>query len=104
MEQYLLIVEANCKDSSKQAQMDAWYDSVHIPDILGGSPGFLSATRYVLKDPTPGRGHYLAVYEIESDDIEKTMQAHSKNLQEKYAAGHNTELLELVSRKVCKVL
>jgi hypothetical protein len=103
MEQWLLLVEVNCKDESRQAEFDAWYDTIHIPDILGGSPGFKSATRYVIKYPAPNKGKYLAVYEIETDDLDKTLDAHKKNLDAKYAAGRNTDLTELVSRRLCKV-
>lgn len=103
MEKWLLLVEANCKDPGRQAEFDAWYDTVHIPDILSGSPGFQTATRYVIKYPAPGRGNYLALYEFETDDIDTTMEAHRKNVQEKYAAGRDSELLEIVSRRVCKV-
>jgi hypothetical protein len=103
MENWLLLVEANCRDAKRQTEFDEWYDTIHIPDIVTGSPGFRSATRYVVKYPAPGRGTYLSIYEIETDDIEKTMEAHKKNLEEKYATGRSSDLLELVSRRLCKV-
>ena len=103
MENWLLLVEVNCKDAKRLTEFDEWYDTIHIPDIVTGSPGFRSATRYVIKYPTPGRGTYLAVYEIETNDIEKTMEAHEKNLEEKYGLGRSSDLLELISRKLCRV-
>lgn len=104
MEQWLLLVESNCKDVSRLAEFDNWYDNIHIPDILKGSPGFKSATRYVIYKPEPGRGKYFAVYEIETNDLEATIRAHSKNVETCYAAGRNSDLIELVSRKYCKVV
>jgi len=103
MENWLLLVEANCKDAKRQNEFDEWYDTVHIPDIVTGSPGFRSATRYVIKYPAPGRGMYLAIYGIETDDIEKTMEAHTKNLEQKNGLGRSSDLIELVSRRLCKV-
>jgi hypothetical protein len=103
MENWLLLVEVNCKDAKRLTEFDEWYDTVHIPDIITGSPGFRSATRYVIKHPAAGRGTYLAIYEIETADIEKTMEAHKKNLEEKYGKGRSSDLLEIVSRKLCKV-
>jgi hypothetical protein len=103
MENWLLLVEANCKDAKRLTEFDEWYDTIHIPDIITGSPGFRSATRYMRKYPAPGRGAYLAVYEIETEDIEKTMEAHRKNLEEKYGKGRSSDLIEVVSRRLCKV-
>lgn len=103
MEKWVLLVEVNLTDENRLSEFDTWYDTIHIPDILSGSPGFRSATRYVLKYPVPGKGKYLAVYEIESENIEKTMEAHQKNVQAKYAAGRNYAHFEMVSRRLCKV-
>ncbi len=103
MEKWLILVESNCKDPSREAEFNAWYDTIHIPDILSGSPGFKSAIRYVLKDPGKAQGKYLAVYEIETSDIDQTMSAHRRNLETKYAAGRSCEFLEMVSRRLCKV-
>ena len=94
MENWLLLIEADCKDAKRQTEFDEWYDTIHIPDIVTGSPGFRSATRYVIKYPAPGRGMYLAIYGIETDDIEKTMEAHGKNLEQKYAAGRSSDLID----------
>ncbi len=103
MEDWLLLVEADCRDTKRQAEFDTWYDIVHIPDIVTGSPGFHAATRYVIKDPAPGRGTYLTVYEIKTGDIEKTMEAHERNINERRASGRWSDLIDLVSRRLCKV-
>ncbi len=103
MEKWVLLVEVNLTDEKRLSEFDTWYDTIHIPDILSGSPGFRSATRYVLKHPVPGKGKYLAVYEIETENIEQTMEAHQKNVQAKYAAGRNFAYSEMVSRRLCEV-
>jgi len=103
MEQWLLLVESRCKDPDREKEFNDWYDRIHIPDILSGSPGFKSTTRYVLYAPAKGHGKFLAVYEIETVDIDRTMAAHKANVEAKYAAGRKSDLLEVVSRKLCKV-
>ena len=103
MEKWLLIVETRCKDEARDSEFNHWYDTIHTPDLLGDSPGFKSVGRYVAKDPLRGKGKYLAVWEIETDDIKKTMEAHAKNMESKKAAGRYTELLVIVSRRICRV-
>lgn len=102
MEKWLVIVETNCKDATRDAEFNHWYDTVHIPDVLS-FPDHKSAARYILKDPTPGKGKYIAIYEIETDDIKKTMEASMKQREAKRAAGRWTELMEMVSVRICKV-
>lgn len=60
----LLAVFVNCSDPSKEAEMNAWYNTVHAPDVT--RPGvFTDFTRFV--NPT-AKGttedpRYLAIYE-----------------------------------------
>ena len=49
------------------------------------------------------KGNYLALYEIETEDIKKTMEASMKMMESKRAAGRWTDLLEMVSVRICKV-
>ncbi len=102
MQEWLLIVETNCNDEKRESEFNRWYDTIHIPDVVNDTPGFKKATRYVIRDPKKGKGKYLAVYEIETDDIKKTMEAHARVVQSKRAAGRWTELVEIVSRRICK--
>jgi hypothetical protein len=55
-------------------EFNRWYDTVHIPEVLQ-MPGFQSGQRYrlVTDDPTD-EPRYIAVYEVESDDIEATVE------------------------------
>ena len=103
MGKWLLIVESNCADETRESEFNTWYDTIHIPDILNDSPGFKSATRYVLKNPDQPRAKHLAIYEIETEDIQKTREAHLKNVERKKAAGRWSDLLEVTERRVCKV-
>jgi hypothetical protein len=57
-----------------------WYDTYHLPEVVGNVPGFVSGRRFAL-DPLqrtgvgagePAGWRYLAVYEVESDDLAET--------------------------------
>lgn len=53
-----------------------WYDETHIAEMLGVD-GFLSGERFEpvpLAPDAPPSGEYLAVYEIETDDIGALLQ------------------------------
>ena len=103
MEQWLLLIESACKDLAREKEFNDWYDRIHIPDVLSGCPDIKRATRYILYAPSGGHGKYLAAYEIETQDIDRTMAAHKANIEAKYAAGRKSDLLEVVSRRLCKV-
>jgi hypothetical protein len=102
MEKWLLIVETNCKDERRASEFNDWYNRIHIPDVLS-APGFKSAARYAIQYPAGSRAKYLAIFEIETEDIKKTMEASRKNMESKKAAGRWSELVEIVSRRICKV-
>ena len=65
--------------------------------------GAKAKARLAAKYPAPGKPKYLAVYEFETDDIEKTLEAHAKNVEAKYAAGRKSPFAEVVSKRFCKV-
>ena len=101
MSKYLLKVEANCTDSSREAEFNDWYNNTHIPDIQE-TKGFVKATRYEILEPTPGKGKYVAVYEIECDDLDDLMMKHGKNMKNKEAQGRMTDLINVTARGVYK--
>ena len=62
------------------------------------TPGFIGATRYENTDPQEGEARFLALYELETDDVEATMKANSENMAKKREAGRISDLLVIVSR------
>ncbi len=96
MERWLLVAESNCSDPSRVKEFNQWYDGIHVPDMLE-TEGFISATRYETDSPTEGRGKFLALYEIETDDIEQTTTAMVENMVRKAEQGRLNELYEAVS-------
>jgi hypothetical protein len=61
-----------------EAEYNAWYDNRHLADILE-VPGFVSAQRFGLSHQTTPPGvpasRYLAIYEIETDNVDATLAA-----------------------------
>lgn len=61
--------------ASPDAEMEynAWYDGDHLLQILASVATITGAQRYRLADgqtsPIPGAPRYLAIYDIEADDV-----------------------------------
>ena len=71
MDRYLFVTHTDCADPTREAEFNDWYDNVHVPDMLE-TPGMISATRWENVHPKGnGRRKYLALYELETDNVEK---------------------------------
>ncbi len=76
MGKYKLLVLTNAING-RDDEFNRWYDNQHIPDALD-VPGYITAQRFRLADTQmagapASRWRYLAIYEIESDDLKATM-------------------------------
>jgi hypothetical protein len=71
MKQYRLIV-LTTPGKGREDEYNEWYQNTHLPEVVA-QKGFKSAQRFrVNKAMSPGHSWpYLAVYEIETDDIDK---------------------------------
>lgn len=88
-------VLTNCKDPSREAEFNDWYNQVHLPDML--SSGLVShATRYQNAAPQPGEPNYLAIYEIDKEDMEAIPQQISRLVQHLTQQGRMCDALEVV--------
>ena len=62
----IMVVQSRPVSADREDEYNEWYSSVHIPEILA-VPGFTAARRYkVIGADGPV---YVAVYDIEADDI-----------------------------------
>ena len=75
MPKYNLIALTNAVPGQDDAFND-WYSNVHLADVLK-LPGVVAAQRYRMSAtqhrPGPFEHEYMAVYEIEIDDIRTTL-------------------------------
>jgi hypothetical protein len=87
MPKAILVVQTNPVSPAAEDQFNAWYTERHIHDVVG-VPGFASATRYVLSetrvrdDVEPPRQRYLAIYEVEADDLADASTALQKGVED----------------------
>jgi hypothetical protein len=76
MAKALMVVGSNPTDSAREAEFNRWYTDTHLDDVLKVA-GFQVARRYELSPARPMAGteqspfRYLAIYDVESDDLEQ---------------------------------
>ncbi|MEZ4332525.1 MAG: hypothetical protein R3F35_12260 [Myxococcota bacterium] len=74
MPKYRFLVYTNARDG-RDDEFNRWYDEIHLAEVVA-VPGFTGAERQTIR-PLPGEPppphRYLAIYDIESDDVEKTI-------------------------------
>lgn len=74
MARYKMLVLSRSSED-QEAEYNEWYQNTHIQQIVT-LPGFVSAQRYKLAvDMLDGAWPYMAIYEIEADDVEAAYQA-----------------------------
>lgn len=69
----------------KENEFNAWYDGIHIPDMLK-IPGFKAAQRFQTEKtgtPTSLLPRYLAIYDVDSGDLDAT----NTEVKRRMAAG-----------------
>jgi hypothetical protein len=87
-------------EEGREDDFNAWYDTYHVPEVVRHVPGFMSGRRFVLDplqrsgtgvgEPAPWR--YLAVYDVESDDLAETFAALSRHSEQVGFTGHDGAL------------
>ena len=93
MAKYLLFAHTDCADPSREEEFNDWYDNIHVPDALQ-TPGMIRATRWVNVDPESNqRTKYLAMYEIETDDIKKFDATMTEVMKRARAIGRISDLI-----------
>jgi hypothetical protein len=64
----LMLVQSVPSDPAREDEYNAWYAGKHIPEVLE-IPGIVSARRYKLVGRKGQPASYLALYELEADDV-----------------------------------
>lgn len=64
----ILYVESQPVSPERTDEYNKWYDEVHLAEIVA-LDGFVSARRFAPN----GDGPYIAIYEIEADDVSQAM-------------------------------
>lgn len=76
MASHMLIVLSNASEG-QDVEYNEWYTGTHLADVLK-TDGFSAAQRFKLSShQVMGKGpyEYMAIYEVETDDLKKTLDA-----------------------------
>lgn len=104
MEKYLFVTYADYADPSCEDEFNDWYNNVHVPDMLE-TPGMISATRWENVFPKGNnRRRYMAMYEIETDDIEKFDKMLRENGRRSKERGRLSDLIILDPPEVPRII
>ncbi|MFO1401803.1 MAG: amidohydrolase [Steroidobacteraceae bacterium] len=102
---WLMVVRTIATNPAREAEFNDWYDRIDIPDVLE-VPGYMRARRglgqplpelpdYDLQDVA---GKYVALYDIRSPDIDRTIIDMLMASQQMVARGRSTSALKVVGR------
>jgi hypothetical protein len=66
-------------DEASEAEFSSWYEGTHIPQVRAAIPAISAVHRYQVADVPAAPGapahRYLAVYELDTDDVAGAMAA-----------------------------
>ena len=96
MAKWITVAATNCTDAARDSEFNERYDKIHLPDCLE-LDGMVRITRYENTESSSGKAKFLAIYEIETDDIVEFKKAVDNMLAEKRAEGRISELVEIES-------
>ena len=99
MARWLNMVELNCADASKAKEFVEWYENIHLADILE-TPGYLNGRLYEKKEYREGRGQFLTLYEIETDDIDETIAFRREKRKREREQGRYRDVFVVLWRDI----
>jgi hypothetical protein len=96
MAKHVLLVFSNPTEGAED-EYNRWYNDVHLPEVVQ-TDGFVSAQRFRLDDGAAGvvEQRYLAVYEVEGDDVELA----KKSLDQAAGSYNMSRAIDLKNTKV----
>jgi hypothetical protein len=81
----IMVVQSSPSAPDREDEYNDWYDNTHIPQIRA-IPGFTAARRYRTSPGSPGAPAYLAIYDMEADDLATPVA----ELRARSASGQHT--------------
>ena len=75
MAKHVLLVFSDPTEGEED-EYNRWYNEIHLKEVIA-TPGFVNAQRFKVADVMPGATDhkYLAIYEVETDDAKKSVEA-----------------------------
>jgi|GEM_PF-2912200 len=111
MGNWFYMVKTKSTDPARDDDFNAWYNDIDIPDVLE-VPSFIRARRakaeapekYKNLIPAAKEGNYVALYDIRSDDIDKSIVDLYVAARRMTARGRITDLLKVTEASYYKRL
>jgi hypothetical protein len=119
----ILLIESRCTDPRREREFNAWYDEVHVPDLLNTglfsavyrfesvATGTIVGSGAPERDDAPradtargGPATYLAVYEMDGDPMAAVAESARIHRPRLKAAGRLSELIDVTWRGVYRVV
>ena len=99
MAKHMLVVLTNAAEG-KDEEFNRWYNDVHLGDVLAVD-GFVGAQRFAL-DALGGESphRYLALYEIETEDIDATVKGLTESAGTMVISDAMTDPMALVASPI----
>jgi hypothetical protein len=102
---WLMMVATRCTDPARDAEFNAWYNDIDIPDVLE-VPGYQRARRGLRLGTAAApvsalpdtEGRYVALYDIASGNIDKTIIEMLMATRKMESRGRSTDLLAVTER------
>ena len=92
-----LLVLTNCTDPAREQEFNDWYTNVHIPDVMG-TPGIVRGLRFGLTgEPREGQAKFLALYELDTDDVASVQKALGEAMAGKREEGRMIDCIQGVA-------
>jgi hypothetical protein len=92
----ILLIESRPSSPDRDQDYNTWYDEVHLGELMA-LDGFVSARRL---RPVDGEGPYVALYEIEGDNL----QAILDNMVANARQLHMSDALQLDPPPIVRLL
>jgi hypothetical protein len=88
-----------CTDQTHEAEFNTWYDTIHLPDILGSGIA-THGTRFANADRESENPAYLALYELPGTDLERINQAFADEVRRLLDRGRMYPHLQIPRRSM----
>jgi hypothetical protein len=85
-----ILTHVLCTDPSRVDEWDAWYDDVHVPDMLSCG-AFTAMSRWRRLEPVPVGANHLTLYDVATPTVEEAVTRSAATLAEVVAAGRKHE-------------
>lgn len=93
---WLMLVATKNLNPADEAAFNHWYDDIDIPDVLK-VPGYLRARRGV-RDTDAESGRYVALYDIDTSNIDRTIVDMMLAAKKMDMAGRSIDALKVTER------